>query len=207
MGSSGTVFVVDDDQAVAESLRALLMSVDLPVKTYPSAQAFIDDDDCSKQGCLVLDVRMPGMSGLQLQEYLKARKITIPVIFITGHGDVPMAVRAVKAGALDFLEKPFHDQDLLDQVHLALTLEQERRHSAVGRESVRERLDTLTTREREVMDLIVAGKSSKMIANTFNLSCKTIEFHRANVLLKTNVHTTAELIHMVLSAQDVAHPS
>lgn len=207
MDSSGTVFVVDDDQAVAESLRALLRSVDIPVKTYPSAQAFIDDSASSKTGCLVLDVRMPGMSGLQLQEYLEARNITIPIIFITGHGDVPMAVRAVKAGALDFLEKPFHDQDLLDRVHLALTLGEKRCHVAAERASVLERLETLTSREREVMDLIVAGKSSKMIANAFNLSVKTIEFHRANVLLKMSVHTTAELIHMVLSAQDVARTS
>jgi RNA polymerase sigma factor (sigma-70 family) len=191
-----TVFIVDDDQAVARSLRWLIESVQLKVETFASAQAFLDGYAAAKPGCLVLDVRMPGMSGIELQERLTVQRIRVPIIFITGHGDVQMAVRAVQAGAFDFIEKPFNDQDLLDRIQRAISFDSEQR----ARDSQRARLSalfaSLTTREREVMDLVVEGMSNKAVANTLGLSAKTVEVHRAKVMEKMNARSVSDLVKM-----------
>ena len=194
--SEPTVFIVDDDLAVARSLRWLIESVQLKVETFASAQAFLDGYDAAKSGCLVLDVRMPGMSGIELQERLTMQRIRVPIIFITGHGDVQMAVRAVQAGAFDFIEKPFNDQDLLDRIQRAISFDSEQR----ARDSQRSRLSalfaSLTTREREVMDLVVEGMSNKAVANTLGLSAKTVEVHRAKVMEKMNARSVSDLVKM-----------
>jgi RNA polymerase sigma factor (sigma-70 family) len=194
--SEPTVFIVDDDLAVARSLRWLIESVQLKVETFASAQAFLDGYDAAKPGCLVLDVRMPGMSGIELQERLTAQRIRVPIIFITGHGDVQMAVRAVQAGAFDFIEKPFNDQDLLDRMQRAISFDAERR----GRDTLRAQLcalfASLTPREREVMDLVVEGMSNKAVANTLGLSAKTVEVHRAKVMEKMNARSVSDLVRM-----------
>jgi FixJ family two-component response regulator len=196
-----TVFVVDDDRAVAVSLKALIESVNLKAATFPTAQDFLESYDPRVPGCLVLDLRMPGMSGLQLQEHLASRGIAIPIIFVTGHGDVKMAVRALLGGAVDFLEKPFHDQDLLDRVQQALQRDAEQRFGADARASMRKRFDSLTPREREVTDLLIRGKSTKAIAAALNLSCKTVEFHRARVMEKMQVRTSMELMGLLLDGR------
>jgi RNA polymerase sigma factor (sigma-70 family) len=198
---AATVFVVDDDRAVASSLKALIESVDLRTAVFATAQAFLEQYDPRDPGCLVLDLRMPGMSGLQLQETLAARGIAIPIIFITGHGDVKMAVRALKGGALDFLEKPFHDQDLLDRIQQALAADAQRRRGAESRAALHRRIDSLTPREREVMNLLVQGKPSKAIATLLGLSCKTVEFHRARVMEKMRARSPVELIGQLREAR------
>lgn len=191
-----TVFIVDDDQAVVRSLRWLIESVQLKVETFASAQAFLDGYAAVESGCLVLDVRMPGMSGIELQERLTVQRIPVPIIFITGHGDVQMAVRAVQAGAFDFIEKPFNDQDLLDRIQRAISFDSERR----ARDSQRARLSalfaSLTTREREVMDLVVEGMSNKAVANSLGLSAKTVEVHRAKVMEKMKARSVSDLVKM-----------
>jgi FixJ family two-component response regulator len=193
-----TVFVVDDDQAVARSLRWLLETVQLRVETFATAQSFLDNYRSSTPGCLILDVRMPGMSGLDLQERLKAQQIHLPIIFITGHGDVQMAVRAVKAGAFDFIEKPFNDQDLLDRIHKAIAFDAVQRGHDMQHAQLRALFDSLTVREREVLDLVVVGKSNKAIANMFGLSAKTIEVHRAKVMEKMQARSVADLVKMAM---------
>lgn len=196
-----TVFIVDDDQAVARSLRWLFETVQLKVETFSSAQSFLDGYDSSKPGCLVLDVRMPGMSGLDLQERLEAQRIHLPIIFITGHGDVQMAMRAVKAGAFDFVEKPFNDQDLLERIHKAITFDAVQRSQDMHRTQLRALFARLTPREREVLDLVVEGKSNKAIANCFALSAKTIEVHRANMMEKMQARSVADLVKMAMQNQ------
>ena len=199
-----TVFIVDDDQAVARSLRWLIEIVRLGVETFASAQAFLDNYDSSKPGCLVLDVRMPGISGLELQERLAARRINIPIIFITGHGDVQMAVRALQAGAFDFVEKPFNDQDLLDRVQKAIAFDAERRSKEAQRAQLQALFSSLTPREREVLDLVVEGMSNKAIANTLGLSAKTVEVHRAKVMEKMHARSISDLVKMAM--QETALP-
>ncbi|MCE9641514.1 MAG: response regulator [Betaproteobacteria bacterium] len=188
--------MVDDDQAVARSLRWLIESVRLKVETFASAQAFLDGYDAAKPGCLVLDVRMPGMSGIELQERLTAQRIRVPIIFITGHGDVQMAVRAVQAGAFDFIEKPFNDQDLLDRMQRAISFDSERRERDTQRAQLGALFTSLTPREREVMDLVVEGMSNKAVANTLGLSAKTVEVHRAKVMEKMNARSVSDLVRM-----------
>jgi len=194
--SEPTVFIVDDDLAVARSLRWLIESVQLKVETFASAQAFLNGYDAAKPGCLVLDVRMPGMSGIELQERLTAQRIRVPIIFITGHGDVQMAVRAVQAGAFDFIEKPFNDQDLLDRMQRAISFDAERRERDSLRAQLSALVASLTPREREVMDLVVAGMSNKAVANTLGLSAKTVEVHRAKVMEKMNARSVSDLVRM-----------
>lgn len=191
-----TVFIVDDDQAVARSLRWLIESVRLRVETFASAQAFLDGYATTKPGCLVLDVRMPGMSGIELQERLTAQRIRVPIIFITGHGDVQMAVRAVQAGAFDFIEKPFNDQDLLDRIQRAISFDSERRGHDSQRAQLSALFANLTPREREVMDLVVEGMSNKAVANTLGLSAKTVEVHRAKVMEKMHARSVSDLVKM-----------
>jgi len=199
--SEPTVFIVDDDQAVARSLRWLLESVRLKVETFPSAQAFLDNYDATNSGCLVLDVRMPGMSGLDLQELLTARRIHVPIIFVTGHGDVQMAVRAVQAGAFDFVEKPFNDQDLLDRIQKAIARDADRRAKGAQLAQLRALFASLTPREREVLDLVVEGMSNKAIANSLGLSAKTVEVHRAKVMDKMHARSISDLVKMAMQNQ------
>jgi FixJ family two-component response regulator len=194
----GTVFVVDDDAAMRDSLRWLIESVGLRVEAYATADDFLARWDPERPGCLVLDVRMPGMSGLDLQGELAQREVRLPTIVITGHADVPMAVRAVKAGALDFVQKPFSDQLLLDRIRQALDLDRRRRQARDARRDALRRRDLLTAREREVMDRIVAGKPNRKIAAELGLSPKTVEVHRAHVMEKMQVATLADLIRLAV---------
>lgn len=191
-----TVFVVDDDEAARESLRWLLESVGHHVNCPASAREFLESYDGSVPGCLVLDVRMPGMSGLELQNHLIERGWCLPVIVVTGHGDVPMAVRAMKAGAIDFLQKPYNDQTLLDRIQQALELCSQRRQNRSELALIRANHDHLTQREREVAERVVAGKANKVIAIELGLSPKTIEVYRANVMFKMQAHSLSELVQM-----------
>lgn len=202
--SKGTVFIVDDDEAMRDSLRWLLESVGWQVDAYASGQAFLDQYDTDWPGCLLSDVRMPGMSGLQLQEALQHRDCGLPVILITGHGDVPMAVRAMKHGAVDFLEKPFNDQVLLDCVQRALARDAEQRRLRRVREEVRGCLAHLTERERQVMDLVVGGASNREIAENLSLSPKTVEVHRAKMMHKMQASSVPELVRKAMLAGEPA---
>lgn len=197
MNEEPTVFVVDDDRAMRKSLRWLIESVDLRVETFESAREFLDQYQLHRPGCVVLDVRMPGMSGLELQDHLREHEINIPIIIITGYGDVPMAVRAMKGGALDFIEKPVCDQVLLEHIHDAIEIDQKRRRIRAGNQEIAERLQTLTKREAEVMELVVAGLSSKETAAQLGVSFKTIEAHRAKIMKKMGAKSVPHLIHMM----------
>lgn len=198
------VFIVDDDEAVRNSLRLLVKSVGLPASTAKSAQEFLEIYDPGHAGCLVLDVRMPGMSGIELQEQLNLRGAVIPVIFITGHGDIPMAVEAMQQGAFDFLQKPFRDQDLVDRIQRALEKDRVSRDELTQRSRIRERLVSLTPREREVLDLIVSGKPNKIMAADLGLSQRTVEIHRARVMEKMGASSLAQLVRMTLDLQEHA---
>jgi two-component system, LuxR family, response regulator FixJ len=197
-----TVFVVDDDPAMRASLRWLLESVGLRVSTFATAREFLATYQPPHPGCLVLDVRMPGMSGLDLQAELIARQIRIPVLIITGYAEVPIAVRAMKAGAFDFIEKPFSDQTLLDRIRRAISIDREARRHSEWRDEIRRRYDQLTIREREVMKLVVRGRSNKWIASDLRLSTKTIEAHRSHVMHKMGADSLAELIRLSLALEN-----
>ena len=192
-----TVFVVDDDEAVRGGLRRLVEAVGLNVETYGSAQQFLDSYHPEQHGCLVLDIRMPGMGGLDLQAQLAKRGVQLPVIILTGHADVPMAVRALKAGAMDFIEKPFNSQALLDRIQQAIKQDAEARRQSVEESRIAQRLARLTSREKEVMQMMVVGKANKVIAIDLGISERTVEFHRANIMKKMQSRTLAELIHMI----------
>jgi len=195
---SPIVAVVDDDAGARTSLRLLLKSLGLTATTYDSAASFLASYDPEQPGCLLLDIRMPRMSGLELQEELNQRGNLCPIIFLTGHGDVPMAVEAMQRGAFDFLQKPFRDQELLDRVQKALARDRERREQLRGDESVRQRLDSLTGREAEVLELVTSGAPNKIIAHKLGISQRTVEIHRAHVMEKMGADSLAELIHMTL---------
>ena len=196
-----TVFAVDDDEAVRTSLRLLLKSVGLQVETFASAQEFLDQFDPDRAGCLVLDIRMPGMSGLELQMQLNDRHSIMPIVFITGHGDVPMAVEAMQAGAVDFIQKPFRDQDLIDRINRALEKDKAMRGELRERDEIRRRMSQLTPREREVLELVTQGKANKVIAGDLNVSQRTVEIHRARVMEKMGAASLAHLVRMVIEAQ------
>jgi FixJ family two-component response regulator len=172
------------------------------VEVYASAQAFLDAYHDDRPGCLVLDVRMPGMSGLELQERLNERRAILPIIFITGHGDVPMAVEALQAGALDFLQKPFRDQELLERIAKALDRDAANRRELQERRAIAERFETLTPRERKVMELVTQGKANKVIAGDLDISQRTVEIHRARVMEKTRASSLAHLVRMALRLQE-----
>ncbi len=197
-----TVFVVDDDEAVRSALRLLLKSVGLATTALPNAQAFLDSYDSQQPGCLVLDVRMPGMSGLELQEQLNVRGAILPVIFMTGHGDIPMAVEAIQQGAFDFLQKPFRDQDLIDRIQRALTKDKADRAELNERTRIRERMEALTPREREVLALVTSGKPNKVMAADLGVSQRTVEIHRARVMEKMGAASLAQLVRMVMDLDD-----
>jgi RNA polymerase sigma factor (sigma-70 family) len=196
--SNGTVFVVDDDHAVRKSLDMLFASVEMPVRTFGDAREFLAHYSDDQPGCLVLDVRIPGMSGLELQRHLKEQGVAIPIIIITGHGDVPIAVRAMKDGALEFLEKPFSKQLLLEHVRSALQRDAERRRDSQRQAEIHERMASLTDRERQVMELVVTGKLSKQIAADLGISKKTVDVHRARVMQKMQVASLPELVELAI---------
>ena len=193
MPAEESVFVVDDDEAARESLAWLLTSVGYSVVCYPSANAFLENYD-GRAGCLILDVRMPGMSGLNLQQELQKHNWPLSSILVTGHGDVPMAVAAMRAGALDFLQKPFNNQSLLDRTEEALSRARALRHAASAKSEIETRFGRLTCREREVAWLVFAGKPNKVIADNLSLSCKTVEAHRASMMAKMQTHSVADLV-------------
>jgi two-component system response regulator FixJ len=203
VANRATIFVVDDDAAVRDALKLLLRSIGHAVETFASAQEFLDAYREDRPGCLVLDIRMPGMSGLELQQKLNERHSILPIIFITGHGDVPMAVEAMQAGAMDFIQKPFRDQDLIDRINQGLERDAHNRAALGERNEIRKRLDTLTPREREVLDLVVHGKANKVIAGDLKLSQRTVEIHRARVMEKMHASSLAHLVRMVLEVKQI----
>ena len=190
------VFVVDDDESVREALRSLFRSVSLRVETFGSAADFLRSELPEVASCLVLDVRLPGVSGLDFQAELAKANIHIPVIFMTGHGDIPMSVQAMKAGAVDFLTKPFRDQDMLDAVAAAIERDRSRRKDEQRLSDVRARFDGLTEREREVMGLVTAGLMNKQIAGELGLSEITVKIHRGHVMRKMAARSLADLVRM-----------
>ncbi len=198
MSTAPTVFVVDDDQAMRTSLQWLIESTGMRVFTFESADAFLAGYYPRRTGCLLVDVRMPGMSGLELQAYMAREGYRIPVIIITGHGDVAMAVKAMKAGAMDFIEKPFHDEDLLRSIRKALEYDQRQRVGQAAREDLQARLADLTPREHEVMSMVTDGKSNREIAAALGVTPKTVEAHRARVMEKMRAESLAELVRMAL---------
>jgi len=195
------VFVVDDDAGVLDSIAFLLRTVGIHAETYSSAADFLAAYDSDARGCIVLDVRMPGMSGLELQERLHAMGSSLPIIFLTAHGDVPTAVRAVKSGAVDFVQKPFRDQDLIDKIQHAIEESVRGREAEIARRDVADRMDSLTPRERQVLDAVVAGKANKKIAGDLGVSQRTVEIHRARVMHKMDADSVAELVQMVIRAR------
>ncbi len=197
---SPTVFIVDDDAAIRFAMQALMDSVNLNHEIFASADEFLEKITEQRPGCLVLDIRMPGLGGLELQEELIKRGNTLPIIFITGHGDVPMAVEAMQKGAVDFIQKPFRDQELLDRIREALATDEERREEQQAHAEVAARLSRLTNREREVFDLVVTGKPNKVIAYELGVSQRTVEIHRARVMEKMQARSLADLVKMHMTA-------
>lgn len=195
-----TIYIVDDDPAVCDALAKLVETVDFNVKTFSTAQEFLDSYDSSQPACLILDVRMPGMSGLALQSKLQEDGADIPIIFISGHGDVAMATEALRGGAVDFIEKPFRNQILLDRINEAFSKAEKTRQVRESREAARARLGLLTPREREVMGLVKSGKSSRVIAEELGLSQKTVEVHRSSIMKKVEVNSVAELVALACFA-------
>jgi len=193
------ILVVDDDEAMRDSIHWLLESVSLSARMFSSANEFLNASDLRQPGCILLDVRMPGISGMELLEQLKDHGILHPVIIITGHGDVPMAVRALKHGAFDFIQKPFNGQELLDRVNAALKLDQENRQHNEEIKGLRSQFDVLTTRELEIMELVVAGYSSKIIGKKLGISSRTVDIHRSHIMKKLNVRSIAELVQCRLA--------
>jgi FixJ family two-component response regulator len=194
--SSAMIYVIDDDEAVRRSLRFLLKSSGLVVTALASAQEFLENYDLAQPGCLVLDVRMPGFSGPELQQELNRRGAIIPVIFMSGHGDVPMAVEAMQHGAFDFLQKPFRDQDLLDRIQAALREDCQNREQLRNSPLIRKRFESLTPREGEVLAQVTEGRPNKLIAADLGISQRTVEIHRARVMEKMNASSLAQLVRM-----------
>lgn len=198
---SQTVFIVDDDDDVRDALKEVVESVGLNAQLFSSAQSFLEAYEPGRSGCLVLDIRMPGMSGLELQTELNKRGSTLPIIYVTGHADVPIAVKALKNGAVDFLQKPFHDQQLLDHINAALRRDADVREQLEKRSCIEQRMAMLTAREREVLDLVVAGNPNKKIAEELGISNRTVEIHRSNAMAKMEVSSLPQLIQTLLQAE------
>ena len=194
-----TVFIVDDEEPIRDALDMLITSVGLRVRTFESGIEFLEHYDNSRQGCLILDIRMPQMSGLELQDELIARSSSLPIIFISGHGDIPMAVKVVKKGALDFIAKPFNDQELLDCVQRALRDGEEIQLKQSNKQNIQNKIDKLTSREQQVMDRLMNGLANKAIAADLEISQRTVEVHRASVMQKMEAASLAQLIRMVSS--------
>src|ERR1700675_2717108 len=190
------VFVIDDDPSMRDAVEDSVSTVGLEVRAFAAPQEFLQSKPPAAPACLVLDVRLPGMSGLTFQKELAKEGLALPVIFITGHGDIPMSVRAMKAGAVEFLTKPFHDQDLLDAIHAAIERDRKRRREAIRVAELRERFATLTEREREIMSLVVIGRPNKQIAAQLDLSEMTVKVHRGQVMRKMHAGSLPELVRM-----------
>src|SRR5579862_3162893 len=200
--SAATVYIVDDDDGMRRALSLLLNTVGYKTAAFASPKEFLDKFKPDSAGCLVLDIRMPDMSGLEVQQQLNRMGSMLPVIFITGHGDVPMAVQAMKEGAFEFIQKPFRDQDLLDRINHALKLDAENRSTVARRADIQHRLESLTPRERQVMDLVVDGAANKVIAIDLGLSERTVEIHRAKVMEKMGARSVAHLVKLHLTMTD-----
>jgi two-component system response regulator FixJ len=196
------VYIVDDDEAVRESLALLLDSMDQNCQSFSSAVDFLDAYNGDMTGCLVLDIRMPGMNGLELQKQLNAEGSILPIIFVTGHGDVPMAVEAMQHGAVDFIQKPYREQDLLDKINMAIALDEGNREALEHRHKIIEKLSTLTPREKEVMEMMVNGNANKVIAIDLGISQRTVEIHRARVMEKMATNSLAHLVKMVVAVEN-----
>ena len=193
-----TVFIVDDDEAVRESLSFLLKSVDIQSQSFASGDEFLGAYKPDWEGCILLDIRMPGISGMEVQRRLVEQDCTLPIIFITGHGDIPMAVEAMHLGAHDFVQKPFHDQELLDRIQAALTARREVQDKVAQKRIVQEHFSTLTPRETEVMAAVAKGHANKVIAMDLELSQRTVEIHRARVMEKMRVRSLAQLVKLAV---------
>lgn len=200
------VHVVDDDEGVREGLGLLLESMGQAYELYSSAVDFLEVYDASKSGCLVLDIRMPRMSGLELQEKLKDLGCLLPVIFITGHGDIPMAVEAMRRGALDFIRKPFREQDLLDRINEALNFDAGHRKDLLDQQQLRDKIGELSERERDVFYRVAAGEMNKVIGMDLGISERTVEVHRSNVMQKLGVKTLAQLVRIKIQAEMLNGP-
>ncbi|MGM0768990.1 MAG: response regulator FixJ [Pseudomonadota bacterium] len=198
-----TVYVVEDDEAVRDSLELLLKSDSKSVKTYENATAFLRDYSENMAGCIVLDIRMPGMDGMELQKKLNEKHSILPIIFVTGHGDVPMAVDAMKEGAVDFIQKPYREEALLEKIEAALEQDREQRKSLDEKQEIIKRVKSLTPREHEIMDRMIAGQANKVIAIELEISQRTVEIHRSRVMHKMGTHSLAHLVRMVLSVKDL----
>lgn len=191
------VYLVDDDEAIRDALAWLLRSRGIASRAWPSAEAFLSDYDAGMNGCLILDIRMIGMTGVELFAHLRACHCPLPVIFLTGHGDVPLAVQMLKRGAFDFIEKPFNDNELVDRVQEALKFEESQRWRDAGRARTEERLASLTEREKQVMTCILAGKLNKVIADELQIAMRTVEVHRARIFEKMGVRSAVELAQLL----------
>lgn len=198
--TSFTVYVVEDDEAVRDSLQMLLSSAGYPVAAYPSAAEFLAAYDTSLAGCLVLDIRMPEMNGMELQRKLNEMNSILPIIFVTGHGDVPLAVEAMQQGAIDFVQKPYREQELLEKIERAIAQDRDSRATLRQRQVILDRLATLTPREQEVLQLMVEGRANKVIAIDLDISQRTVEIHRARVMDKLGAKSLAHLVRMVMVA-------
>jgi len=194
------VFVVDDNDAFRDTLSLLFETVNIKVKTYPSAKEFLNDYNPDQRGCLVLDIRMPEMSGLELQKKLNELQCRLPIIIITGHADVAIAIEAMKMGAFDFIQKPFRDQTLIDSVNKAVEENEKTWQQLIKTADIQERLNSLTPREHQVLEGIIAGKTNKVIAKEMGLSPKTTDFHRCNIMEKMGVNSAVQLTKMVIKA-------
>jgi FixJ family two-component response regulator len=202
MSNTEKVYIVDDDEAVRDAIGMLLETVDIPYVAFPDAQSFLAGVDPQAVNCLVLDIRMPGMSGLELQDKLGEMNVDVPIVFITGHGDIPMAVEAMRRGAVDFLRKPFRDQELLDRIQEALSRDAGNRDQAADLESLTERVSSLTPREQEVFRRVAVGQANKVIAIELGISERTVEIHRSNVMQKTQSRSLADLVRLLIRLED-----
>ena len=205
--SAACVFIVEDDDAVRDSLQMMLESIGRKVESFASADQFLNVYSQDMAGCVVLDIRMPGMNGMELQRKLNELNSILPIIFVTGHGDVPMAVEAMQQGAVDFVQKPYREQELLDKISQAMELDEENRASLLQRQVILECMHELTPRERDVMQLMVEGKANKVIAIDLDISQRTVEIHRARVMEKLHANSLAHLVRMYLAVESDLPPA